>query len=234
MDPARPLLVGPAPPRAVVLGATGLVGRALVRELVRVGAKVVTAGRRPVDPAPSHEVDFHPLDFEALRDSPDAAGALFEGVDAVFIALGTTLRQAGSREAFRRVDLDYVRAAAEAARVGGVPHLLAVSSLGASLTGSTFYLRVKGEAEEALTALGFPALTLVRPALLLGSRDAPRLGERVSAVVLRALRPVLKGAFERYRPIPADVVARAMVRASGDPPSGVAIFESHHLATLGR
>ncbi len=234
MDPARPLLVGPAPHRAVVLGATGLVGRALVRELIRVGTRVVAAGRSPPDADVSFEVAFHPLDFEALCESPDAAGVLFEGVDAVFIALGTTRRQAGSREAFRRVDLDYVRAAAQAARLGGVPHLLAVSSLGASLTGSTFYLRVKGEAEEALTALGFPALTLVRPALLLGPRDEPRPGERVSAAVLRGLRPVLRGALQRYRPIPAEVVARAMVRASGDPPSGVAIFESHHLAALGR
>ena len=206
-----------------------------MRELIRVDTRVTTAGRRPLDPeTPPDGIHFHPLDFEALRASPDAAASLFEGVSAVFIALGTTLRQAGSREAFRRVDLDYVRSAAQAARSAGVPHLLAVSSLGASPTGSTFYLRVKGEAEEALTGLGFPSLTLVRPALLLGAREEVRAGERVSAVVFRALRPLLRGPLQRYRPIPADVVARAMVRSSCDPPSGVAVFESHHLAALGR
>jgi uncharacterized protein YbjT (DUF2867 family) len=231
---ARPFLVGPAPLKAVVLGATGLVGRALVGELTRAGTRVVTAGRRPLGiESESAGIDFHPLDFEALCTSPDAAGSLFDGVSTVFIALGTTLRRAGSREAFRRVDLDYVQASALAARDGGVAHLLAVSSLGASATGSTFYLRVKGEAEEALTGMGFPALSLMRPALLLGARDEVRRGERVSAVLLRGLRPLLRGALQRYRPIPARVVARAMVRVSCDPPSGVAVFESHHLATLG-
>jgi uncharacterized protein YbjT (DUF2867 family) len=206
----------------------------LVRELVSLGTQVTTAGRRALtlDSSPPG-IDFHPIDFEALCGSPHAVDPLFEGVSTAFIALGTTLRAAGSREAFRRVDLDYVRAAAQAARHGGVSHLLFVSSLGASATGSSFYLRVKGEAEEALTELGFPALTLARPALLLGDRDERRLGERVSAVVLRGMRPLLRGPLQRYRPIPAQVVARALARASCDPPSGVAVFESHHLATLG-
>lgn len=198
---------------------------------------MVEAGRRSLD----HDANagsrgsrtYAAVDFEQLVREPGAGSPLLRDASVVFIALGTTLRRAGSRDAFRRVDLDYVHAVGSAARQAGVPHLVAISSLGASVAGSTFYLRVKGEAEEALTALEFPSLTIVRPSLLLGERSEVRRGERASAVLLGAARPLLRGPFQRYRPISARVVARAMVRAAADPPNGVAIFESHHLASLG-
>lgn len=221
------------PGSAVVLGATGLVGGHLVAELSAAGVVVTAAGRRPPSHTGSPLPAFHALDFEALVDDPDAAGSLFDGTPAVFVALGTTLRAAGSREAFRRVDFEYVRAVGVAARRSGVPHLLAVSSVGASTSASAFYLQVKGEAEEALQALEFPALTLARPSLLLGHRAAPRPLERISAAVLGTLRPVLKGPFTRYRPIHARTVARALVQAARDPATGTAVLESHHLARLG-
>lgn len=222
------------PARAVVLGATGLVGGYLVDELTASGVAVTVAGRRPPptgrhDPAPR----FQALDFEGLRNDPAGGVDLFEGDPAVFVALGTTRKTAGSKEAFRRVDLEYVRAVGQAARAAGVSHLLAVSSVGASVTARTFYLQVKGEAEEALEALGFPSLTLARPSLLLGHRTTPRPLERFSGVFMGSLQPVLKGPFTRYRPIHARTVARALVQAARDPATGTAVLESHHLARLG-
>ncbi len=183
--------------------------------------------------APPTNWTFEAVDFERLVEDPDAGPACLRGDPVVFIALGTTRKSAGSREAFRRVDLTYVRAAATAARRAGVNHLLAVSSVGAKPSASTFYLRVKAEAEEALMALGFPSLTLVRPSLLVGERPQPRPGELWSARAMAVARPFLRGPFERYRPIEARVVARALVRLAADPPHGVAVFESHHLASLG-
>lgn len=222
------------PRSAVVVGATGLVGGYLVDELAGAGVRVRAAGRRAPaagrhDPAP----EFRALDFEALLDDPAAADGFLDDVPAVFVALGTTRGAAGSKEAFRRVDLEYVRAVGEAARRSDVPHLLAVSSVGASTAASTFYLQVKGEAEEALQALAFPSLTLARPSVLLGHRSSPRTLERVSGAVLGAMAPVLKGPFARYRPIHARTVARALVQAARDPATGTAILESHHLARLG-
>ena len=219
---------------AVVFGATGLIGRHLIEELRGPDVRITTAGRRPPDlPAGVPPLPFHPVDFDEWVEDPSIGASLFEGVDAVFIALGTTMRRAGSREAFRRVDLHYVLAAARAARLAGAPQLLAVSSLGASTGARTFYLQVKGEAEEALQALGFPSLTLARPSLLLGDREESRPMEVASGVALRLLGPALRGPFTRYRPIEARTVARALVRAAADPATGTAILESHHLEKLG-
>jgi uncharacterized protein YbjT (DUF2867 family) len=220
--------------RAVVFGGTGLVGRHLIAELTTAGASVVAVGRRPPQPPPGGPApDFHEADLEAWATDPTVGVPLLTGGQAVFVSLGTTLRKAGSREAFRRVDLDYVVAVARAAREAGVPRLLAVSSLGASVRAGSFYLQVKGEAEEALRGLGFPSLTIARPSLLLGDRAESRPLEAVSSVAFRLLRPLLRGPFTRYRAIEARTVARALVRTAADPPTGTAVLESHHLATLG-
>lgn len=221
------------PPTAVVLGATGLVGGYLVSELTTSGVAVTVAGRRPLPGHHDPALSFHLLDFEGLRADPSTGTDLFAGDPAVFVALGTTRKAAGSKEAFRRVDLEYVRAVGQAARAAGVSHLLAVSSVGASVTARNFYLQVKGEAEEALDALDFPSLTLARPSLLLGHRTTPRPLERWSGALMGSLRPVLKGPFTRYRPIHARTVARALVQAARDPATGTAVLESHHLARLG-
>ncbi|MBT8336001.1 MAG: NAD(P)H-binding protein, partial [Gemmatimonadetes bacterium] len=203
-------------------------------ELAAIGSAVVTGGRRaPPAPLAGPAPDFHEVDFEAWAADPTRGVPLFRGADAVFVALGTTLRAAGSRDAFRRVDLDYVVSVARAARAAEATQLLPVSSVGASTRAGSFYLQVKGEAEEALRGLGFPSLTIARPSLLLGDRDESRPLEAVSTVALRLARPILRGPFARYRPIEARTVARALVRAAADPATGTAILESHHLAKLG-
>jgi uncharacterized protein YbjT (DUF2867 family) len=157
------------------------------------------------------------VDFERL----DAAGDVL-AADHVYCALGTTIRNAGSREAFRRVDHDYVVALARAARARGARHFLLVSSIGADPRARTFYLRVKGDVEEAVQALGYPAVTIVRPSLLLGPRDEVRPVE-VLMKPLGALMP------RRFRPVHARAVAATLIRAGLSDRAGVTIVESRDI-----
>jgi uncharacterized protein YbjT (DUF2867 family) len=145
----------------------------------------------------------------------------------VFCCLGTTIKQAGSQAAFRRVDFDYPVALAQAAARDGAKRLLVVSALGADARSSVFYNRVKGEMEEAVRAAGVPKTLVFRPSLLVGPRAEPRLGERIGQVIGALLGPLLG----RYRPIHAEHVADAMLKAAQrDLPSQV--FESPQIRAL--
>jgi len=201
-------------PTALVAGATGLVGGELLRQLTSGGRyRSVTALVRRQVPLPEG-VTGRSVTFDHLEDAGDALRA-----DHVFCALGTTIRTAGSQEAFRRVDVEYVVALAEATRGLGASHFLLVSSIGAAPTARAFYLRVKGEVERAVQAVGFPALTIVRPSLLLGDRGEFRLGETL-AKPFGFLMP------RRWRPVHARTVAATMIRAAGESRAGTRIIES--------
>ena len=156
-------------------------------------------------------------DFDRLHEHPD-----WFQVDKVFCALGTTIRQAGSQEAFRRVDYEYPLAIAKAARARGASHFLLVSAHGASARSRVFYNRVKGELEEAVQALGYPSLTIARPSLLLGNRKEPRFGEEL-AKRLGWLAP------PSWRPVHASQVASALVAAAHTNAPGVRILENTFL-----
>ena len=145
----------------------------------------------------------------------------------VYCCLGTTIKQAGSQAAFRRVDFDFVVALASAAAQGGAQRLLIVSALGADPRSRVFYNRVKGEMEEAVRAVRVPKTLLFRPSLLSGPRAAPRFGEQAGLVIGALLGPLLG----RYRPIHGDLVAAAMLRAAlDDLPSQT--FESPQIRAL--
>lgn len=205
---------------AIVAGATGLVGRALVRQLAHDPAwREVRALVRRVPPgeAGGPTLVQVPVDYERLDPPPSWAAA-----DQVFCALGTTIRQAGSQAAFRRVDYDYPVALARAARASGARHFLLVSAVGADPHSRVFYNRVKGEVETAIAELGFRSVTIARPSLLLGKRAEPRLGEQVGKV-LGLLAPA------RWRPVPAERVARALVEAAREDRPGVRIIENPEL-----
>ena len=160
------------------------------------------------------------MNFEELQERHASA-------DDVFCCLGTTIKQAGSQEAFRRVDYDYPVALAQAAARDGAKRLLVVSALGADARSKIFYNRVKGEMEAAVRAAGVPKTYFFRPSLLSGPRAEPRMGERVGLVVGAVLGPLLG----RFRPIHADLVAAAMIRAAErDLPSQV--FESPQIRSL--
>lgn len=202
---------------AVVIGATGLVGREILKQLVaRPEFERVTAAiRRPLpDDLQNPKLQTALIDFERLDERPGVFQA-----SHVFCAMGTTIKQAGSRERFRQVDFGYPVRVAELARAAGARHLLLVSSVGASPASRAFYLRVKGELEEAILALGFPSITVVRPSLLLGDRNEFRLGETIAARLAWALP-------RKYRAVHVRDVARALVDAAVEDRPGVRTIEN--------
>ena len=205
-------------PTALVVGASGLVGRECVRLLLADPSyeRVVVLARRemPGEPGAGGRLVSRIVDFERLAEHEDVPA-----VDHVFCALGTTMRQAGSRERFYRVDHDYPVEVARLARAAGARHLALVSALGADPASRVFYNRVKGEAERDVAALGWPGLTIVRPSLLLGERAEFRLGEEVGKR-LGFLAP------RKWKPIEARKVAAAMVRAAKEGRPGVRVIES--------
>jgi uncharacterized protein YbjT (DUF2867 family) len=211
----------------LLVGATGLVGRECLRLLLGessvVRIEVVT--RRPLSPdVRSPKLSTHVIDFDHINEYEE----LF-GVDAIICALGTTIRQAGSRTRFRTVDLEYPLAFARIGRRRGCSHFLVVSALGANPRSRIFYNRVKGELEAALRALDFSCLTIVRPSLLLGPRAEQRLGEEVAKRVSRWLGPLVPRPF---KPVEARAVAVTLVRAAKGACVGVRIIESHEIAQV--
>lgn len=209
--------------RLLIAGATGLVGRhalALACDDPRVTAIVAPTRRAlPVHPGLKHPRLENPLvDFEALP-----AEAAWWAVDAAICALGTTIRDAGSQAAFRRVDVDYVVAVATRARAAGARAFALNSSLGADPAARSFYLRCKGEAEAAVRALDYPSLTIVRPSLIGGERERRRPLEHAGMVALRALAPAVP---KRWRVVPAERIARCLLDAALAALPGERVVES--------
>ncbi len=215
---------------ALLLGASGLVGGHLLRRLASDNrwGRVVTLGRRPLATAgPTHE--DHVVDFDRLAEQ----AALF-ACDDLFCALGTTIKQAGSQAAFRRVDLEIPFAAAQLARSAGASQMLLVSALGADPDSRIFYNRTKGEAERAVSSVGFEAVQIARPSLLAGDRDEVRWGERVGLAVLTPLAPLLRGPLAALRPTEAEDVARALVAVAAARPTGTRVYPPESIRSRAR
>lgn len=214
----------PAPTPTVLLsGATGLVGGLILDALLAAptGWRVVAPTRRPLrqsDPrlnAPAL-APTDPAGETAVR----SALPVGQPLQAWICALGTTLASAGSREAFRAVDLDLVLATGRMARELGAAHGIVVSSVGAHPASRNFYLSVKGAAEEALKSSGFVRLDLLQPGLLLGPRPEMRRGEAIGQRLAPWFNPLLLGPLRRYRAVPAQAVARTAVRLLAESAGG--------------
>ena len=206
-----------SPPRRVLLaGATGLVGRALLHQLLAdpMVGEVRALTRRALSrsellgrgghPPGDERLQVCEIDFERL----DRHTELFE-VDWVCCAMGTTIRKAGSRAAFRQVDFDYPFQMAQLARAHGARQLLLVSAMGADADSRVFYNRVKGELEEALSELDYESVCVAQPSLLAGERGEFRLAERLG-LALGWLMP------DRYKPVQAAQVAAGLLSAARD------------------
>ena len=191
---------------AITIGSTGAVGRDLFQVLAEDDAyeRVDVLVRRAPQLPEAHAEKFHVhfIDFE----QPETWKGLVQG-DVLFSSLGTSKKQAGGKKPQWRVDHDYQLAAAAAARENGVPQMVAVSSLGAAPASSFFYLRMKGEVENDLAALGFPALTILRPPSLI-RHPAKRFTETLSVKVLQACNTF--GFLKSMKPMRTMDVARAM------------------------
>lgn len=211
-------------PAIWLVGATGLVGKGAARSFIEEARPGVLRAfiRRSTGLEGPHFRESL-VDFERLAEEIARAVPGDESPSVAICALGTTIKVAGSREAFRRVDHDYVLAFAEAAKARGAKHFIVVTALNSNPRSPVFYSRVKGEVEEALRAMGFDSLTIVRPSLLIGERDERRLGESLAAPFARLLPRSLRG-------IEGARVGRALIAlALEDPLPGVRIVPSGEL-----
>lgn len=228
MAPMR--LSGQSPRTALLAGATGLVGSLCLEELLVSDEyeSVIVLSRRSIDRVHT-KLRILITDFEALDQRGEALRA-----DDVYCCLGTTMAKAGTRARFKTVDYQYPLGLAHAARRQGAERFVLVSSLGADPAARSFYLRVKGEIEDAVAREGYASLVILRPSLLLGDRPERRPLERVAQRVSRRLAPVMIGPLRRVRPVEATAVARAMVRLATSDLRGTRVVESEEIAEEGR
>lgn len=207
---------------ALVLGATGLVGKALVTQLLvdsRYG-KVTCLVRKPLKhsdyPDPRGILEPIVINFDALQDYQGYFNA-----DHIYVCLGTTIKQAKSKAAFRKVDFEYVHIAAQLARAQKAQSFVWISSVGANAKSKSFYLRVKGELENAILNLsGLQQPSAVRPSLLLGERSETRFAERIGIVFAKLISPLLFGRWAKYKPVSARQVAAHMITLQDFFPKG--------------
>ena len=213
---------------ALILGSTGLVG-SLCLDFLLAGEqydRVIAVSRRPLDRSHPKLINIV-TDFENLSPIESQLKA-----DDVFCAIGTTIRHAGSKEKFRTVDFNYPLSVAEIAVKNGARQMVLISSVGANKESSAFYLRVKGELEQALAQLPFASLHILRPAMLDGKRSNERFRERVGVVFSRAIAFLLVGPLKKYRAILAADVARVMLQVAQIATPGVHIYESDQIQSI--
>ena len=211
----------------LLAGGTGLVGGFVAREVLAApgfNGVLVAPGRRAVGVVDARLV-APVLDFSASGADGELAAAAHAAhalpLDAFVSCLGTTLRTAGSREAFLAVDRELVLRLAQLARGMGASRAILVSSVGASRQSGNFYLRVKGEVEDAMERLGFSRLDILQPGLLIGPRSERRPAEALAQRVAPIANALLRGTLRRYRSLEAATVARAIVAMLGESAPGV-------------
>lgn len=210
---------------ALLLGATGLVGNELLNQLLehKAYSRVIAPTRRKLHRS-SKKLDNPQIDFNKLARHRE----LFRCQD-VFIAFGTTIKRAGSKEAFRRVDYDYIVEAARLAQASGANQCMLVSAAAADSESAFFYNRVKGETEEAVTRLDFWAIHIFRPGVLLGKRSELRIGEKIAASVTTLFRQISPKLLGEYNPTDARVLARKMIEAAQSILPGVRFHSAQDL-----
>lgn len=193
--------------KALVLGGTGLVGAALVAQLIdeKKCSEIVLIGRTNPNLL-SSKVSFEPMDADKLSLLQDKLTG-----DVLFMAFGTTINTAGSQAAFEKIDAEIPAEIATMARKNGVKAAVLVSALGADENSSVFYNRIKGKLENILIKLQFEKLILLRPSLLLGERKEKRVGERLAQIIMPKVEFLFLGGLKKYRSVSAKQVAAAML-----------------------
>ena len=211
--------------KALVLGATGAIGKDLVSQLLQDEAfdRVDIFVRREV-PASSDKLVVHVVDF----DHPEQWAGELTG-DVLFSTLGTTIRAAGSQPAQWKVDYTYQLQAAQLARKNGVPVYALVSSVGADAKSMIFYSKMKGALDRDVQALGFEGCFILRPPSLI-RKGSDRLGEKIGVVALRAFNAI--GLMRNFTPMPTEAVAAAMIRLAKSGRKGTGIFTSQEILSI--
>ncbi|MGE7602874.1 NAD-dependent epimerase/dehydratase family protein [Peribacillus sp. NPDC097675] len=213
---------------ALILGATGVVGTQLINVLStnKNYETIHLLSRREFD-FKDPICELHIVNFDNLEQYVD----LFY-VNDVFICLGTTIKKAKTKEAFRKVDYDYVIEAGKLAKVVNVDNLLVISAMGADVKSKFFYSRVKGEMEETLKQLKLNSLHIFRPSILLGDRSELRIGEKVTGTLSSFFKFLLIGPLRPYRAIRAKTVATAMSIAAQSSSTGNHVYHSNEIEKL--
>lgn len=211
------------PTRIALVGASGLIGSSLIRLGVgRSDFRVIAIARRELALPKGARMEVLVADPAGWGDAIAAANA-----DVLVCALGTTWKKSGQDEtAFRAVDHDLVLACGQAAKAAKIRQMIVISSIGADAGSKNFYLRVKGEVEQALGKLGIPRLDILRPGLLRGARaNDRRLGERLAILTSPFTDLLLHGGLRKFRSVRASTIAEAIVGLTREKAAGRFIFE---------
>ena len=204
---------------AILAGASGLIGRELVQKLiVSDDYRLIYIISRKKSGLVNEKIKEQVIDFDKISELKFDVP-----IDDVFCTLGTTMKQAGSRDNFKKVDFEYVVALANVGKKAGASKFLVISAMGADPKSSVFYNKVKGMTEEALTKVGFNQLVILRPSLLLGERSEIRIAERLSGFFMKALNFLIP---DNYKAIKAEKVAGYMLKNALKSTGSVSIIKS--------
>jgi uncharacterized protein YbjT (DUF2867 family) len=215
---------------ALIAGATGLVGNELVSILVKSEFynSLHVLSRRPYS-VEHRKIASHTVDFSDLKNFDPGAT-----IHDVYICLGTTIKKAGNKENFLKVDSYYVLETARWAKQNNVERLAFISSMGANTRSKTFYLATKGKVENDLAKLKIPHLVILRPSLLLGNRNEFRLGESIGKIIFTLLNPFLLGRLKRFRAVSARLVSYAMFHYTTQSETPVLFYENEQILDLAK
>lgn len=206
---------------ALVTGSTGLVGTHLIDQLISNHhfQKIYAVQRRKTE-------RNHVKLKEVVTDLDKLESVDLPQIDVAFCCLGTTMKQAGSKEQFKLVDYTYVIHTAEKAKAQGASTFCLVSAMGAHANSSIFYNKVKGEVEEKLKSMNFETLHIFRPSMLVGDRKENRLGEKIGITVFKFLDPIMRGPLAKYRASDSEKVAHQMVEKGLNATPGLHVWEA--------
>ena len=207
---------------ALLAGSTGLTGKSCLNILLKseVYEKVIIPVRKKTDTVNEKLVQLI-INYDRISDLKNEMTA-----DDIFSCLGTTIKKAGSKEEFYKVDFKYVYDLAELCRKNGAKTFSLISSVGADKNSGNFYLKVKGEIEDAVIKLGYETTNIFRPSFLAGERNESRPGEKAGLFIMKLLSPLLQGPLKKYRAIDAETVAEVMVKEAQLKNKQVNIFPS--------
>jgi len=204
-------------PTSIIVGSTGLVGGNVIKVLSNKKQRAIALTRRSIPNLPPNITEMI-IDFDAFEKN----GSLPSCIN-VFICLGTTIKTAGSKENFRKVDIDYCLSIARKAKESGAETLSLISSIGANSSSKNFYLKTKGELEESIQRIGFSTVNIFRPSFLVGERSEKRLAEKIAINLAKIMDLFLIGTASKYRSVKAESLAKTMV-LKADNKSGVNYF----------
>ena len=202
---------------SIIAGSTGLIGRNVIEALYNKKQSAIAITRKSIPNLPPNITEMI-IDFDAFEKN-----GFLPSCNNVFICLGTSIKTAGSQENFRKVDIDYCLSIAKKAKESGAETLSLISSIGANSSSKNFYLKTKGELEEAIQNLGFSTVNIFRPSFLVGERSEKRLAEKIAINLSKIMDLFLIGTASKYRSVKVESLAKTMV-LKADNKSGVNYF----------